>query len=284
MEASTLNLRSYPNVAPSHQSGAQAGAFGPSQTAKSTNLSSHALPNAWPGYNVATNDHAFARQQPIPSAATSFPLSPNFQQVSPVQAPTNIALTGSSNLLTPMPSLGVSNSINPNNVPTLTPEQLPAHPMNPLSSSVKSSLSYPSIITNQLNMPSLHASGQNGTRIEAPEMINMYTEPLTLQPVRSSSYSTSSLVDSASGSLLKQSQPLVTPDLLSQPRPSEVSSVQNLYPDQRDMGVLNSASPNPLYLSTAPAAQAPPLQQVLVKVLLFILFLKVYELVNFYSS
>lgn len=256
MEASTLNMRSYPNAVPSHQSGAQARALGPSQTAQETMYSSHAMSSPWSGYNIATDVHAYGRQ-PIPSTTASFPTLPNVPEVSLVQAPTNIALASSSNSLAPVPSLAASNSVNPSLIPTLTPEQLSTNAANAFSSTIKSSLlSYPAGVPNQLNMSSLQLLGQNGIRTETPENVGMFTDPVKMQSAQSLPYSASSLVDSGPGSFLRQSQSLLTPDQVLQPRPSEISPAQNLYPDHRDMDLPNSASSSTLYLNATPSAQA----------------------------
>lgn len=270
MEASTLNMKSYPNVVPSHQSGAQARALGPSQTAQETMYSSHAMSSPWSGYNTATDDHAYGRQ-PIPSTTTSFPTLPNVPEVPFVQAPTNIALSSSSNSLAPLPSVATTNSVNPSLIPTLTPEQLSANAENAFSSTIKPPLfSYPTSVPNQLSMPSLHLLGQKGIRSETPENVSMFTGSMKMQSAHSLSYSASSLVDSGPGSFLRQSQSVLTPDHLPQPRPSGISPEQNLYPDHMDMALLNSASSSSLYLNATAAAQVlslppqppqPPAQQ-----------------------
>lgn len=279
MEASTLNMRSYPNVVPSHQSGAQARALGSSQTAQETMYSSHAMSSPWSGYNTATDDYSYGRQ-PIPSTATSFPTLQNVPEVPFVQAPTNIALSSSSNSLASVPSVAAPNSVNPSLIPTQIPEQLSTNPANAFSSTIKSPLlSYPASVPNQ-SMSSLHLLDQNGIRNETPENVSMFTGPMKMQSAHSLSYSALSLMDSEPGSFLRQSQSVLTPDQVSQPRPSEISPAQNLYPDHRDMGLLNSAASSSLYLNATAATQAmslatqPSAQQVLINCYLMYSFIR----------
>lgn len=53
---------------------------------------------------------------------------------------------------------------------------------------------------------------------------------------------------------------MVTPNQLSQPRVPEISQMQKLYPDQKDVGAPGSISLNSLSSVTTPAAQPPLLQ------------------------
>ncbi|XP_022888880.1 decapping 5-like protein isoform X1 [Olea europaea var. sylvestris] len=71
---------------------------------------------------------------------------------------------------------------------------------------------------------------------------------------------TSFVLHSTSVPLLNQPPAMVTPNQLSQPRVPEISQMQKLYPDQKDVGAPGSISLNSLSSVTTPAAQPPLLQ------------------------
>ncbi|KAL2476022.1 Uncharacterized protein Adt_36758 [Abeliophyllum distichum] len=107
--------------------------------------------------------------------------------------------------------------------------------------------------SNRLNTFSL--ASQHVRSTEASLGNNVLPDPVTLLPNQGFPPSTSFVLDSTSDPLLKQPLALVTPYQLSQPRLSEISQMQKLYPDQKD--VVGSISLNSLSSVTTPAVQPP---------------------------
>ncbi|KAI3468506.1 hypothetical protein Pfo_025169 [Paulownia fortunei] len=240
-EPSALNARSYPSILPSHHSGTQLGIWGSSQ-------STHGMPTQRQGYSGAPASIAGAQQHSLSSTTTLYPLQN--------QASTTMAVTNLSTNVSPGHSLATSSSTYLTATPTLTSEQLSTRFTDLFSSNPSLPFHHSTLInSNGLTMP-FSLTYQNASSIEAQVVNKVVPDPVSLLPVQSSPYSTSSVSDPLSDPLLRQQLALLTPNL-SQPKLSEHSPAKKLYSNQNDIGVMSSIYLNFSSSATTPAVQPP---------------------------
>ncbi|KAL2544383.1 Protein decapping 5 [Forsythia ovata] len=257
-QSSALSTSSDLSKSPPKVSGIQMGLGGPSQATQNFGTTPYDLRTHWQGYNGAAGSTPYTQQHSVSSARIPHPMQ-NLLEASGASASTTMAATNLFDNVSLGPSFAASNSIYLNFKPTLTSVKHSTSPTNSLSSmSLESSL--PShqtagLNSNRLNMPSFSLASQHVRSTEASLGNNVVPDPVTLLPNQGLPPSTSFVLDSTSDPLLKQPPALVTPYQLSQPRLSEISQMQKLYPDQKD--VVGSISLNSLSSVTTPAVQPP---------------------------
>ncbi|CAA2992732.1 Hypothetical predicted protein [Olea europaea subsp. europaea] len=255
-EPSVLNTISDLSRSP-NPSGIQMGLQGP-QATQSFGMTPYDLRTHWQGYNGAAGSTPYAQQHSVSSTRIPYPVQ-NLLEATGSASSTTMAATKVYDNVSLGPSFAASNSIYSNFKPALTSVQHPTSPSNLLSSLPPES-SLPShqtagLNSNRLTMPSFSLASQHVSNTEASLGYNVVPEPVTLLPIQGLLPSTSSVLDSTSDPLLKQTPPLLTPNQSSQPRLSEISEMPKLYPDQRDVGIMGSISLNSLSSVTTPAVQ-----------------------------
>lgn len=258
MNASSDLSRSHPNP-----SGIPIGLLGPSQDTKKFGMTPYDLQTHGQGYNGAAGSSPYIQQHSGSSTRIPYPMQTPLE-ASGAPSSTTMAATKLSNNISLAPSFVASNSIYANFSPTLTSVQHSKSPMNSLSTlSLESSL--PShqtagLNSNRLTVPSFSLASQHVSSTEGSLGNNVVPDPVTLLPIQGFPPYTSFVLHSTSVPLLNQPPAMVTPNQLSQPRVPEISQMQKLYPDQKDVGAPGSISLNSLSSVTTPAAQPPLLQ------------------------
>ncbi|GER57642.1 decapping 5-like [Striga asiatica] len=199
--------------------------------------------NTLPSYPSETLSGLWGTSHTTHNTASSYGMQTQWQGYSASNIPYDISHVRSS---------ATSSSIYLTATPTLSSEQLSTPYADPVPS--KPSLPVPQstlISSNGLTMPSL-LTYQNTTSIE-PRVVNKVAlDPASLLPVQSFPNS----VTSVPVPIVDPQQVFLTPNL-SQPKLTEHSLAQTLYPDQKDITIMSSA--NPSYSSPAATAVQPPL-------------------------
>ncbi|KAL5743200.1 hypothetical protein ACOSP7_029932 [Xanthoceras sorbifolium] len=256
-----LTSRTNPGALPSYQP-VTLGPLNYTQATPSAGSPAFSTPIYPQGYTGTSINVSQSPQLPIPFQFPSM-VSPQLTSQNGVQtynlhASPISGLTNASGSATNVPSSIGSNSVLPNipssltPVQSLTPDMLFSVPFKYIPPSA------PAYMTdNNLNMSSIPSICQDTRTTEAQISGKAVSDPVPVHPAQTMPFTVSPLMGSASGPLLTPHLSLLTPNQLAPAIPPVLPSMQKMYPDKKDMGVVPPTSYNSPSAVSTQATQAP---------------------------
>nr|QNL13415.1 LSm14A-like protein [Dimocarpus longan] len=261
-----LNTQTNPGALPAYHPVTQAGLLNPSQITPSAGSPVFSTPiyHHQQGYGGTSVNKLYSPQLPIPFQSPSTVSPPltaqnGTQTLSPHASPI-LGLTNASGSAAYMPASIGFNSLVPNTLSSLPPVQSSsAAEMSsslPLKAVPPSSAAY--MTDNNLIMSSIPSTGQNTRTIEAQNTGKAVSDHVAVHPTQTAPFTALPLMGSASGPLLTPPLPLLMPNQLTAARPPVLPSMQKIYPDKKDTGVIRLTSYNPPSTMSTPTPYNPP--------------------------
>ncbi|XP_015896919.3 protein decapping 5 [Ziziphus jujuba] len=249
-----LFSRGYPSLLSSNQSVGQAVPLELPPMIKTTNLPSPSMAMLYNGTSIDIS-HSPQNQFTVqaPSLMSHLLTAQQVLQSPNIGASTAMSLTDASECIIPVSSSSTSTSVHPKFSPSLTPVQF------------SMSLDKPSSLPKQAFQPSHHnelsmtsfASPRQDFNVNETEIAGKpVSNSMPVLPVQSVPYSVSSFMGLNSSPSQSQSSSLVTPDQLTQSGLYNLSSTQEVFPEQKDVGAFPPAS-STLPLIPTPVTQPP---------------------------